>query len=192
MLAQRLAEWLAQTSDQSSLAGCSVLELGSIGAGTGLAGLAAWRAGAKRVCLSDSSENVPRLQRKLRSAAIDGKPASIKVVELDWTAPLSLTMAAKRFDLILAADCVYRHELIAPLLSTLRALAGKDRHQRVLLATAADRGSSTEAFLTAAHAAGWAVTRQEWPGAHTFPQGSIEVLRHRQCELHELRCGARA
>ena len=193
MLAQRLAEWLSH-SDSPELAGGSVLELGSLGAGNGLAGLTCWKLGARRVCLTDLPERLPKLRRKVDAMVVNGDTRGITVLGMDWTLPsLPPSLAADRYDLILAPDCVFRPELYAPLLSTLGALCGKDRYQRVLLAVAASSEAPerrAESFLAAAHDAGWVSTPLPWREfAPPPPAGSLEALRRRQCQVHELRRG---
>jgi predicted nicotinamide N-methyase len=177
--AQLLAELLPRKP--ATVAGLSVLELGAGHSGT--AGLAAWRAGAARVRLTELPENTAALERAVHQSCAS---SSVTVAALDWTRPLPADIATARFDVILAADCVYWPALFEPLLSTLAALC-KDGHAVVILA-AADRQGRAQAFLSAASEAGWASTRLEWAApARRLPDDSMEALRRKQCLLYELR-----
>jgi predicted nicotinamide N-methyase len=97
--------------------GLAVLELG---AGCGLAGLSAWRAGATSVHLTDLMENLPRLRRVVDSQR--GDSTAVKVAALDWTCPLPPSIATAHVDVILAADVIFWPGLFHPLLATLAAL----------------------------------------------------------------------
>jgi hypothetical protein len=133
----------------------SVIELG---AGTGMPGLVAHTLGAKNVLLTDLEENLPRLKKAcaangveesgvngsiqganvvagaMLSAEADGgggmgvADAGVSIAALDWQAPLPPPISARRWDLILAADCVFWTALFDPLLHTLAALCKAGRH----------------------------------------------------------------
>ena len=97
--------------------GKSVLELG---AGSSLPGLAAYAHGAAHVALTDLEENLPLLRHAISRNGADDRAAAHA---LDWCAPPPPALAARRWDVVLAADCVFWPSLFAPLLATLGALA---------------------------------------------------------------------
>lgn len=104
--------------------GQSLLELG---AGRGVAGLAAARLGAESVMLTD----LPYALKDLEAAATLNFPPGaqgprVEVAELDWADAgrfLDGPGAGQRFDVVLAADVVWLLELVEPLVSALRLLA---------------------------------------------------------------------
>lgn len=147
--------------------GRAVLELG---AGCGLPGLAAWRAGAASVCLTELPENLPRLQQLVHH---NGASGAVSVEAL--TQPLPEPIASRRWDVVLSADCVFWPELFEPLLSTLAALVHPTT--RVLLAVS-DRLGRCADFEALAARRGWALT--EWrphalDGAPPLPPGVMPV-----------------
>ena len=80
-----------------------------LGAGAGLAGLACKVLGAARVVLTDLPENLPLLQRNAARNGLD----DVVVAPFDWLTPTTL---GERFDVVLAADCVFlARALRAPL-----------------------------------------------------------------------------
>ena len=99
------------------LEGARVIELG---AGLGVPGLAAWTLGATEVLLTDLPENLPRLEA---SVARNGAQGAVRVAPLDWLAPLPPQLVRTRWDVVVAADCVFWVRLFEPLLATLRGLA---------------------------------------------------------------------
>lgn len=102
-------DWVTATLPSPSL-----VELGS---GTGLAGLAAAAALRLPVTLTDLPEALPALQ-----ANIDANPALAPlttVAPCDWTSP-NLS-AIQGHGLVIAADCVWVEDLVAPLVATLEA-----------------------------------------------------------------------
>ena len=181
--ARALAEWLTHSQEAPALEGCAVLELG---AGCGLSGLAAWLAGA-RVCLTELAENVPRLQELV---AFNQAASMVTVAALDWTQPLPAAISAARWDVILAADCVFWAELFTPLLITLRTLVESSARQgaapRVILCMT-DRAGRLQAFKDAAQSAGCSLRPLVTPdAARPLPPESLEALRRAACELFEL------
>jgi len=94
---------LGRTLIRRDLAGVDAIELG---AGVGLVGLAAARAGA-RVLVTDHQETALHVAQ--RNATLNG--LRIETAQLDWRDPPSLPP----FDLVLGADVLYERECIAPL-----------------------------------------------------------------------------
>jgi predicted nicotinamide N-methyase len=116
----------------ATLAGRSVLELGS---GPGVAGLAALALGG-RVTFSDLPYCLPNLQAVVqRNAHLVKGGAAPSVGVLDWTAPQSSSLAGlQAMDLVLGADVVWVEELIGPLASTLAWLTAGPSPPTILLA----------------------------------------------------------
>eukprot|EP00842_Homolaphlyctis_polyrhiza_P000462 jgi/Hompol1/1416/HPOL_004719-RA len=118
-----------------SLRGLRVCELG---AGRGLAGMSAAVLGAQTT-LTDVDAAVPALAEIVRinglqAGQLELAPGSSGAVEavvaLDWTnrqAALSSGPLALPFDLIIAADVVWVHELIEPLVETIAVSIVKSR-----------------------------------------------------------------
>jgi hypothetical protein len=183
--ARELAEWLHQSEHAPSIDGGCVLELG---AGCGVAGLAAWLRGAARVYLSELPENVPRLERIV---ALNDAASAVSVVSLDWTAPLPPALVGIDVSLILAADCVFWPHLFGPLLSTVDAIHGNARRRgaptpRTILAMT-DRLGRAREFAVAAQTAGWTLQRlPPHASARPPPPQSLESMRREACELYEL------
>ena len=115
--------------DAPRIADCHGLAVLELGAGCGVPGLAAWRAGATAVWLTELPENVARLREITQR---HGSPASVRVEALDWTQPLPQAIAQTRFDLVLGADLIFWPSLFDALLSVLEALRDAPR---ILLAT---------------------------------------------------------
>jgi predicted nicotinamide N-methyase len=104
-----------------------------LGAGCGLAGIAAALRGAA-VTLTDIAGVLPRLRRNVEVnrhllAEAEGGAATLDVAELDWTrlagalADPAATVRAP-YDVILLADCVYQADIVEPLVDALIALSG--------------------------------------------------------------------
>ena len=123
-----------------------MLELGS---GCGLPGLAAWRAGASAVWLTDLPENVARLREVTQHN--HGASGCVRVEPLDWTQPLPPAIVQTRFDLVLGADIVFWPALFDPLLTV---LAGLNGSPRILLAIANRLGRGDD-FERRAASHGW-------------------------------------
>ncbi|KAI0092566.1 putative methyltransferase-domain-containing protein [Irpex rosettiformis] len=102
---------------QPSLKAKNVLELGS---GTGLVGLVAAKLGAD-VWITDQQ---PLLEIMSRNVAMNDLGDRVKVLELNWGGPLPEDLP--RFDLILAADCVYFEPAFPLLVQTLDDLSRRD------------------------------------------------------------------
>ena len=150
--------------------GLNVLELG---AGCGLPGLSAWRAGAAVCCLTDLGENLPRLREIV---AQNGAPSIVRVETLNWTKPLPDCVATTRWDLIVGADCVFWPSLFDPLLTVLEALV-QHSGPRIILSTV-DRLGRGLAFDERARARGWEVS--ELPTTYSLQQERFESDRAAQ------------
>jgi len=105
----------------------TVLELGS---GTGLAGLAAAAALGLPTLLTDLPQVLPSLQRNV--AANPSLAPLLAVAACDWTDPAAGAQLGGPFGLVIASDCVWVAELVAPLVATLVAVVGPTT--RVLMA----------------------------------------------------------
>ena len=136
--------------------GRSVVELG---AGAGLAGLASAVLGAARVVLTDLAENLPLLQRNAARNGLD-----VSVAAFDWLTPTTL---GERFDVVLAADCVFWPELFEPLLNAIAAVARPDG---TLLVAVTHRLGRTDAFLEKLRRRGW--TASPRPRRRDAPQNT--------------------
>jgi predicted nicotinamide N-methyase len=136
---------LARALDHRAMAGLRVLELG---AGVGLCGLLAARAGAQ-VVQTDIDERALALQRRNASRnGVDG----LRHVRLDWHTPDLADVA--RADLVIGADIVYDRCDHAAIERAVRlALAPKGA---VILADPSR--SDTPAFLDLLGASGWHMT----------------------------------
>ena len=162
-----------------------------LGAGCGLAGFAAWLAGAGKVCLSDLEENLPRLHELVAL----NQASSVCVSALDWTASLPPALTSAKWDVILAADCVFWPVLFEPLLRTITALCAAGdadadgRQTRVFLAMT-DRLGRAQEFTSFAQAAGYALLplrSNDVPMVvQRLPTNSLEAMRREACELYEL------
>ena len=157
---------LATALGAADVNGKSVLELG---AGSSLPGLAAYAHGAAHVALTDLEENLPLLRHAIARNGADDRAAAHA---LDWCAPPPPALAARRWDVVLAADCVFWPQLFAPLLATLAALADEDT--LVLLAVTSRLGRDA-AFRGDAERAGW--TFERWEAGRAFPNTAIWRLR---------------
>ena len=107
------------TNGVFELHGKNVLELG---AGTGLAGMAAAVLGA-HVVITDLEYCLTDITRNVNATRISG-PGSVAVRELDWVRPLPFFDSldgggVRRFDIVLAADIVWLDHLVTHLVSVL-------------------------------------------------------------------------
>jgi len=119
-----LAQWIA--ANPAAVAGRQVLDFGS---GSGVAGLAAARAGAARVVCCDLDPLA------LAACRANAQANGVQIETLD-----DLHASTERFDLILAADVLYDHANL-PLLALLQ-----DRAAQVLLADSRVRDLSHPGF----------------------------------------------
>ncbi|KDO20798.1 hypothetical protein SPRG_13614 [Saprolegnia parasitica CBS 223.65] len=95
----------AIATDEVDVRGRRVLE---VGCGTGLVGIVAALKGASEVVLTDFLPEV--LQNARFNAEANGVRDVCCVAKLDWRSPVLEPDDAKRFDMILAADCCYEIE----------------------------------------------------------------------------------
>lgn len=117
----------ADTGVPDLIAGRRLLELG---AGTGIAGLAAASAGAAEVVLSDREKRLSLLKRNVsRNGWVALKAgARPRCVALDWAQPAEALEDSERLgggyaaDLIVGADLVHDTAQCGPLVTTVRAL----------------------------------------------------------------------
>lgn len=135
---------------------CRGLHVLEVGAGCGLVGLSATRAGAASVCLTDLEENLPILQRAVAEQQQQRQPPSttsavLRVEALDWMRPLPAAFVDTPVDLVLGADVVYWPALMDPLLNTLAALPGSPR----TLLCIENRFGCARDFARRAEAQGW-------------------------------------
>lgn len=180
---QRLGEWL-HSHHAPPLAGKAIIELG---AGCGLAGFAAWLAGAAHVCLTDLDENLPRLQQLVE---LNAATPHVTVASLDWTVSLPHKIATTAWDVIIGADCIFWPVLFEPFLSTINALCVAHKSPPRVFLAMTDRMGRAQEFAAVARAAGWflAPLRLE-EDARPLPAHSLEAMKREACELFELvRC----
>lgn len=163
---------------QFTLEGLNVLELG---AGCGLPGLAAWEAGAARVLLTDLVEHMDGLKDVIN--ANEAPMHMVSTAPLDWTQPLPEAIRTTRWDVVLAADCVFWPHLFDPLLSTIASIlssaAGDDEgrqatatvsanYQRCALLCVEQRLGRDAEFELFARQRGWTVTERSLPSVVCF------------------------
>ncbi|KAG0619012.1 hypothetical protein M758_4G109100 [Ceratodon purpureus] len=112
VLAKYLEKW------PETVVGKQCIELG---AGCGLAGIAAAALGAKKTILTDFPENLPLLDR---NAAANSLTDVVSTAPLTWGSELALEVL--KFDVVLATDIMYYDDAVEPLLVTLQGLSGKN------------------------------------------------------------------
>jgi predicted nicotinamide N-methyase len=161
---------------RQDLAPPAVLELG---AGTGLASLAAAAALALPVTATDLPAVLPSLQRNV--AAHAALAPLLTVAPLDWTAALGaeggvealLRRNGGPFGLVLAADCTWLEALVEPLVRALAAAVAPGTG-RALLAHQR-RSRRVDAALFAALEARFVVAPAPAPAPGEPPRGVIEL-----------------
>jgi RNA 3'-terminal phosphate cyclase (ATP) len=153
-----LSRWLAlgEAAGAPTLRGRRVLDLG---AGTGIAGLAAAALGAD-VTLSDTEEALPLLRRNVAANArtVADAGGAARVACLDWAAPPAELADEAPWDVVLAADVVYSPTQLAPFTALLGRLAARNRpggpFATLLLAHKERDEALTAALLAAMSASG--------------------------------------
>ncbi|KAF8059443.1 hypothetical protein HT031_005248 [Scenedesmus sp. PABB004] len=187
---------------RGGLAGARVVELG---AGMGLAGLAAARLGAAHVWLTDKPAVTVHARVNAAKSGLGGGGGGgrVSVLALDWEDPASVAAAAGAItagaagggvDLLLASDCVYPDPdgsvpSAEGLLAAMRALAAPGRTRA--LVTFEARGDALRAGLLAAAAAAGAAAARLPPGelAEGWAPEHVEVY---ELALHGRHACARA
>lgn len=110
----------------------NVLELGC---GCGVVGIGlAQTVPDCNVLLTDLPEVDELVERNIEAA----NPAMSSVIDfaaLDWEAPLPAKVAARTFDLILVAECIYNSDSIPPLVDTLERLVTRSPRAVILIST---------------------------------------------------------
>jgi predicted nicotinamide N-methyase len=158
-----------------------VLELG---AGCGLAGIAAGVLGATSVVLTDLACHLPLLRQNVAENSPAWKSKGCKRMvccECDWTRPPPHftaddgTVVDSTFDVILVADCVWMEHLVDPLLNTIdqfatRSIGRTDGGARVIFSYQR-RGKGTDDRF-------WRGLRDRF--------GTIEVLSDHDKDYHSL------
>ena len=151
-----LAKWMERRDRDGApvVRGRRVLELGC---GTGLAGLSALLLGAQHVTLTDLAYTLPAAQANLARNERSVLPGTCDVCELDWCCaqPPSCVADAEVF---LAADVVWRADLVLPLLKILSVCLAAGAEGKGLGAAAratetADTDAAAAARCAAVHAA---------------------------------------
>ena len=92
-----------------------------LGCGVGLSGLAlAMLPGRREVVLTDN--NAEALAVAQKNICANNLSATVSAAELCWTEPHEAVQRLGDFDLVIAADVLYRYELLTPFLTTILAL----------------------------------------------------------------------
>ena len=152
VLSKGFLEHQEATTEVFGLRGKHVLELG---AGTGLAGMAAAVLGAHAVitdlayCLPDIQRNV-NATRKASAASV-----SVTVQELDWLRPQAFFESRDSddngtlmpFDIVLAADIVWLDHLVSPLVALLGLLLDRNAEMQFIFAHQTRSQQTDDAFF---------------------------------------------
>mmetsp|Transcript_3808 Transcript_3808/g.5827 ORF Transcript_3808/g.5827 Transcript_3808/m.5827 type:complete len:334 (-) Transcript_3808:354-1355(-) len=142
--------------------GKRILELGS---GCGLLGIVAGILGANQVVMTDLPYALPLMKLNVGynyDDIIKSGCEQVVCVECDWFNPQSMSalgssMVAQedeqwQADVLLVADCVWLHELVAPLLATLRKLVQEATAPLLVVVSFQRRAAKThEAFWSGLH-----------------------------------------
>ena len=175
-----LREPLTRAGTSLSTERGDVLELG---AGVGLAGLAAAYV-ARRVVLTDNEplllpnlrHNAGNVRRQLSEEDWE-EPATLEVAQLDWSdPPADLVAAHGTFDVILASDVVYSSGAVAGLVGAVRALLKPGGE--LLMSYAGGRHGQVQ-FKAELEAAGASCKEKPVPAAYlagTAQQGTAEEV----------------
>ena len=124
-----------QTSHGGSTRPGKPLRLLELGAGTGLAGLAASSLFHVEACLTDLETIVPNLQHNIdaNKSLIKRSGSTVTARDLDWSAIHTTILEKDRYDIILAADSLYTPEHATWLASTMKAYLGQHDRCRVFV-----------------------------------------------------------
>lgn len=178
-----LATWLC--ANPSLTRGKHILELGS---GTGLAGFACAALGRNsgssvtlsdmgRVRADDWDSPTGLLESLERSAVENG--LGVRVRRIDWRehalsglsaspaeagAPIAESHGDDRYEVVIAADCVYYKDLLAPLVATLRRFLAPGGRAYVMSTSregAADHSASPSQFAALLREVGWCEVEEQ-------------------------------
>ena len=176
-----LASYVARNRKALCIQSMRAIELG---AGLGLAGLAAAAALNAETVLTDRSECLPLLNH---SIALNGLAALVSAADLDW-GDQAAARALGRFHLVLLSDCIYEVEACELLAQTLAALLADGGGQALLTYDEAiGRPAAAAAFESARRdAVVWEELQQEQEDAaseeealEAFTKGSVKLARLR-------------
>ena len=177
-----LASYVARNRKALCIQSMRAIELG---AGLGLAGLAAAAALNAETVLTDRSECLPLLNH---SIALNGLATLVSAADLDW-GDQAAARALGRFHLVLLSDCIYEVEACEPLAQTLAALLADGGGQALLTYDEAiGRPAAAAAFRECAARCGlvWEELQQEQEDAaseeealEAFTKGSVKLARLR-------------
>ncbi|KAF9651274.1 S-adenosyl-L-methionine-dependent methyltransferase [Thelephora ganbajun] len=162
-----LSSYLLQQGP-SFLENKTVLELGS---GTGLVGLVAGYIGAERVWITDQS---PLLDIMRQNVQLNSLSSTVTVAELNWGDPLPPSIPHK-YDVILAADCVY-FEPAFPLLAKTLADLVPDKSVEVLFCYKKRRKADKHFFTLLTKEFTWTEVADD-VNHETYTREAISLLR---------------
>ena len=163
---------------------CQEKDVLELGAGIGLAGLAAAVDLARRVVLTDNEplllpnlrHNAGNMRRQLSEEDWE-EPATLEVAQLDWSdPPADLVATHGTFDVILASDVVYSSGAVAGLVGAIRALLKPDG--TLFMSYAGGRHGQAQ-FKAELEAAGASCKEKPVPAAYlagTAQQGTAEEV----------------
>jgi len=119
---------LAKYLEKNALELVSGKRIIELGAGTGLAGIAAAFLGAKKVLLTDLGYTLNQLNYNVAANcnADELRDNAVAVAELDWLREDTYPFSSLPFDTVVAADVVWVEELVVPLVNALSRLCTKD------------------------------------------------------------------
>ena len=112
----KLATFLAENPDL--VRAKRVLELGS--GCTGLSGIAALKLGAHFTTFTDLPGVLDALQMNVEENIAGNDTPHFQIVQLDWSNVAASAVSGEKYDLILAAECLYDALLVGPFLSVIR------------------------------------------------------------------------
>ena len=144
----------------SLVQGKSVLE---IGAGLGVVGNAALRAGAKGVCMCDVDGDMLRLAKKSAAANAPDDPTRATTTLLDWeNVPEDFCASEEeKYDVVLAADVLYDASAARCVSDVVRSAT---KPGGMALVCDPENRTHRDAFADANIAAGWETVEADFPG----------------------------
>ena len=116
-------ELACELVDAARIGNCAGQRVIELGAGPGIAGIAAACNGAQ-VIVTDLDFCVQLMQENIRhnQALINQSGGSASAMALDWNDPVPASIRDRPFDFVLGADVSYNLEFAFPLLKTIRSL----------------------------------------------------------------------